>query len=148
MKKIPLILNLIIVLSFIGCGSSPVIKAKTFFTPKNTTDSNILKTCDSVEIELRDEEKKQIKISDSKSLASLLLLINGAESTDDHMCRSIATLKFFSGNSELLFYILPGHKDEFYEFRYGDSIYKINRAKFIEINEIKIIKEKLLSPDN
>ena len=122
----------------------PKEKPESFFSPINSTDSNILKTCNKMVVDLIDEKNEQIEIINPKSLSSILLLIYGAESTTDHKCGSLAKLKIISGDSVVHIDLLPGHKDEFYEFRYGGFIYKINRIKFTEINEINEIKEKLL----
>jgi hypothetical protein len=72
------------------------------------------------------------KTADPEAVAALVGVLRSGVTGREHKCgsRGVITLRrAFGGPVELRF--LPGHHDEWYEFRYAGQLYRVPRAEFV-----------------
>ncbi len=69
---------------------------------------------------------------DPEIIAALVAVLQSAEETQDHKCgsRGVLTLQSSSRRSAQLQF-LPGHHEQWYEFRYAGKVYRVPRAEFV-----------------
>ena len=93
-----------------------------------------------IEIKVRDfaleDEEPVTVISTNKShIAQLLELLRNSIPTTDHRCAERGWITFKATGVDKRIGFLPGHHDNFYEFRHGGAIYKAPRVEFVHALE-------------
>lgn len=91
----------------------------------------------SVEVRFRKHTEKDIPPADVQSrdpevIAAVVASIQSAKVTTDHKCGSRGEIVFRQADGsvwELEF--LPGHSEDWYEFRYGKKIYQVQRGALV-----------------
>lgn len=78
------------------------------------------------------QKETSLSCTETKKIQALLDVFQNAERTGEHKCGSSGTLMIRkqNGSTEKL-HILPGHQAEYYEYRYGSRINRVNRARFL-----------------
>lgn len=89
-----------------------------------------------VQFDLSWKDEKPIapgsETTDSETIAQLLKVLKSADETQNHKCVSLGVIRLERGiGSTLELQFLPGHHEEWYEFRYGRKIYRVPRAEFV-----------------
>jgi len=68
-------------------------------------------------------------------------------SHSDHKCASLGHFKFVTSEGIKTIEILPGHDEDYYEFRYDKKAYRIDRGKYISALKKLSIPEKAIVLD-
>ncbi len=131
MKKFCLFSALIILfLTLLSCRYSPSIE----FDLDDIAEVRI-KTTHKLP---RKQANKNIELSviDKNKISDLLTVISKGEGTEEHKCADIGHIIFILNDGRKVdISYLPGHDDDFYEFRYDISIFRVDRKSFISIME-------------
>lgn len=70
--------------------------------------------------------------ADPEVIAAVVAVLRSGERTSDHKCGSRGTITLHRANgAPAVLEFLPGHHDEWYEFRYERGIYRVPRAEFV-----------------
>jgi|GEM_PF-4048240 len=102
----------------------------------------------SIDVDRRNREVPTITVNpkEKNSIDKLLSIFKNAEPTEDHKCANLGEIRFkLSSGKEIKFAYLPGHHEEFYEFRHNRRIFRIDRQEFFDaMNKLGVDEEVLL----
>jgi hypothetical protein len=74
-----------------------------------------------------------IESSDTEAIAELVKIVKSGQETSDHKCSSRGSIRINSDRGQFLdFWFLPGHNDDYYEFRHNQKIYRVPRTSFVD----------------
>lgn len=80
----------------------------------------------------RDGWVSALRSTDSGKIELVLDALKASTFTSDHNCPPIVTLELvMKSDDPYEFYLLPGHEERFYEFRFRDEIYRVDRGAFL-----------------
>ena len=79
-------------------------------------------------------------------ISELLTVLGKGEGTEEHKCAGIGHIIFILNDGRRVdISYLPGHDDDFYEFRYDISIFRVKRKSFISVMEDIGVSRELLN---
>ena len=75
-----------------------------------------------------------VQTSDPVAFGPLLAILDAATPSKDHKCEDVGEIRLLleNGTDPAALRILPGHDPAYYEFRYEQRLYRVERTAFVE----------------